>query len=169
MISKKNPPVALGDHQPFGMGWRFKVFRRMFFFLRWVYPKKCASCIFLPGTSCPTRRFIENLIPQPKKLWILLVTTARSYNGKLYYLDLVEQFAEPNFLMDMLKTHFSIEQLSLGPSCGGRWLDAKAVSPPISRFQRQKSHLSDKTIGRFFCRFFSVGLLFQGIYLKNPP
>lgn len=36
--------------------------------------------------QCPTRRFIENLIPQPKKLWILLVTTARSYNGKLYHL-----------------------------------------------------------------------------------
>jgi len=30
--------------------------------------------------------------------------------------------------MDMLKTHFSIEQLSLGPSCGGRWLDAKVVA-----------------------------------------
>lgn len=157
------------------LGWA-GVFRRMCFFLKMGIPytqKKCISCIFLPGTV-PNTKIHRKSNPPTKKQWILLVTTARSYNGKLYYLDLVEQFdipenAEPNFLMDMLKTHFSIEQLSLGPSCGGRWLDAKAVSPPSSRFQSQKSHLSDKTLGRFFWRFSSVGLLSRDIPKKTLP
>jgi len=70
--------------------------------------------------------------------------------------------------MDMLKTHFSIEQLSLGPSCGGRWLDAKVVAGQAQDSKGKNPIYPTKPLEGFFCRFFSVGLLFQGIYLKKP-
>lgn len=69
--------------------------------------------------------------------------------------------------MDMLKTHFSIEQLSLGPSCRVDCLMLN-LFPPSSRFQKAKIPSIRQNTWKVFLEILFSWLALKGKNQKKP-